>query len=167
MLVLVRGCCAALLVTYVGALIIPQELPTILRVVYSRIPPFLKGTDSRLGWGFRFGPHADFQILLELGPQIYTQRLGPDATDSKRRRETTADLPAREGNDIIPPGSRWSSMWRSSHFSPTLGLTRKGTNERRNVLEPSHETKNYTSQTAIPSKRNETLPDTTSGTKLS
>jgi len=34
------------------------------------------GTDSRLGVGFRFGPHADLQFLVELGPQQLTQSLG-------------------------------------------------------------------------------------------
>jgi hypothetical protein len=34
---------------------------------------FFTGTDSRVGFGFRFGEHADFQVQLELGPQIYTQ----------------------------------------------------------------------------------------------
>lgn len=41
---------------------------------YSRL-----GTDSRLGFGFRLGNHADFQVLLELGPQKNTRPIGEDA----------------------------------------------------------------------------------------
>ena len=33
------------------------------------------GTDSRVGFGFRFGPLADAQVLLELGPQTDTREL--------------------------------------------------------------------------------------------
>ncbi|KAL9923735.1 uncharacterized protein LOC119635541 isoform X1 [Glossina fuscipes] len=65
-----------------NALIVPQELPSILSLIYSNIPPIKKGTDSRLGFGFRLGEHADFQILLELGPQKETRPLGDqDSTD--------------------------------------------------------------------------------------
>lgn len=45
------------------------------------------GTDSRLGWGFRLGDRADFQVLLELGPQTNTQPLanqGDSNTNNKR-----------------------------------------------------------------------------------
>ncbi|CAD7080280.1 unnamed protein product [Hermetia illucens] len=58
------------------ALIVPQELPSILSLVYSNIPPIKKGTDSRLGFGFRLGEHADFQVMLELGPQTETRKIG-------------------------------------------------------------------------------------------
>ncbi|XP_015171390.1 PREDICTED: uncharacterized protein LOC107063803 isoform X2 [Polistes dominula] len=67
------------------SLIIPEELPTILSLIYSNIPPIKKGTDSRLGIGFRLGEHADFQVLLELGPQTDTDPIG--TKDSKRRRD--------------------------------------------------------------------------------
>lgn len=56
--------------------IVPQELPSILSLVYSNIPPIKKGTDSRLGFGFRLGDHADFQVQLELGPQKFTKPIG-------------------------------------------------------------------------------------------
>lgn len=36
----------------------------------------MAGTDSRLGFGFRLGEHADFQVLLELGPQKETRPIG-------------------------------------------------------------------------------------------
>ena len=54
----------------------PQELPSVLSLVYSNIPPIKKGTDSRVGFGFRLGEHADFQVLFELGPQKFTKPLG-------------------------------------------------------------------------------------------
>ncbi|XP_055921331.1 transcription factor stalky [Eupeodes corollae] len=72
------------------ALIVPQELPSILSLVYSNIPPIRKGTDSRLGFGFRLGEHADFQVVVELGPQKETRPLGmnqddDDSSNSKRQ----------------------------------------------------------------------------------
>ncbi|XP_017491042.1 PREDICTED: uncharacterized protein LOC108379225, partial [Rhagoletis zephyria] len=63
-------------------LVVPQELPSILSLIYSNIPPIKKGTDSRLGFGFRLGNHADFQVLLELGPQKNTRPIGEN-TDSE------------------------------------------------------------------------------------
>lgn len=59
-----------------NGVIVPQELPSVLSVVYSVIPPIRKGTDSRLGFGFRLGNHADFQTILEIGPQKNTKPLG-------------------------------------------------------------------------------------------
>lgn len=44
------------------------------------------GKDSRIGAGFRVGPNADFQVLVELGPQSETQPLGPDATSKREIR---------------------------------------------------------------------------------
>ncbi|XP_058794178.1 uncharacterized protein LOC131665930 [Phymastichus coffea] len=69
----------------VTSLIVPEELPTILSLIYSNIPPIKKGTDSRVGVGFRLGEHADFQVLVELGPQKETEPLGNDV-DTKRKR---------------------------------------------------------------------------------
>ena len=48
------------------------------------------GTDSRLGVGFSLGEHADFQILVELGPQTQTEPIGNDNNDSKRRRAVSS-----------------------------------------------------------------------------
>ena len=42
---------------------------------------YFLGTDSRLGVGFRFGEHSDFQILVELGPQFYTDPIGNEKKD--------------------------------------------------------------------------------------
>ncbi|XP_018047132.1 PREDICTED: uncharacterized protein LOC108686375 [Atta colombica] len=71
---------------HVTSLIIPEELPTILSLIYSNISPIKKGTDSRFGVGFRLGEHADFQILVELGPQTETDSIGT-SNDAKRRRD--------------------------------------------------------------------------------
>lgn len=34
------------------------------------------GTDSRFGFGYRLGEHADFQVQVELGPQTHTKPIG-------------------------------------------------------------------------------------------
>ncbi|XP_013199172.2 uncharacterized protein LOC106142091 [Amyelois transitella] len=70
------------------SVIIPEELPSLLSVAYSNIPPIKKGTDSRIGFGYAFGNHADFQVLLELGPQTNTQNLtgsGFGTSNAKRQ----------------------------------------------------------------------------------
>lgn len=52
----------------------------------------LLGTDSRLGWGFRLGDRADFQVLVELGPQQYTQPLGNQGDNANNKRNTIDTL---------------------------------------------------------------------------
>ncbi|XP_044763534.1 uncharacterized protein LOC123320305 [Coccinella septempunctata] len=81
------------LIEGVRCFIIPDEIPSLLSVIYSNIPIIKKGTDSRVGWGFRLGDRADFQFLVELGPQKYTQALAnePDKTVSNKRN-TLNDL---------------------------------------------------------------------------
>ncbi|KAJ8667123.1 hypothetical protein QAD02_008785, partial [Eretmocerus hayati] len=73
----------------VSSLIVPEEVPSTLPLIYSKIPPIKKGTDSRLGIGFRFGEHADFQIIMELGPQYETTPLKHPLSkeETKRKRE--------------------------------------------------------------------------------
>nr|NP_001097086.1 snustorr snarlik, isoform D [Drosophila melanogaster]NP_608874.1 snustorr snarlik, isoform B [Drosophila melanogaster]NP_723021.1 snustorr snarlik, isoform A [Drosophila melanogaster]NP_723022.1 snustorr snarlik, isoform C [Drosophila melanogaster]ACL92769.1 CG2837-PA [synthetic construct]AAF50962.1 snustorr snarlik, isoform A [Drosophila melanogaster]AAL48107.1 RH01747p [Drosophila melanogaster]AAN10339.1 snustorr snarlik, isoform B [Drosophila melanogaster]AAN10340.1 snustorr snarlik,  len=66
-----------------SAFIVPRELPSILSIVYSNIPPIKKGTDSRLGFGFRLGEHADFQVMVELGPQKETRPIGEPNQDDQ------------------------------------------------------------------------------------
>ncbi|XP_070153950.1 uncharacterized protein Snsl [Polyergus mexicanus] len=89
-----------LLIFYENAasLIIPEELPTLLSLIYSNIVPIKKikfiGTDSRLGIGFRLGEHADFQILIELGPQTETDEISA-STDAKKRRDVMFDAAMR------------------------------------------------------------------------
>ncbi|ENN72524.1 hypothetical protein HUJ04_001127 [Dendroctonus ponderosae] len=72
--------------------IIPDELPSILSVIYSNIPTLKKGTDSRFGWGFRLGDRADFQVLTELGPQTYTQPLANQGDSGASKRNTLDTL---------------------------------------------------------------------------
>ncbi|XP_056647004.1 uncharacterized protein LOC130451779 [Diorhabda sublineata] len=54
-------------------LIIPEEIMSLGPPIYSQVPTVHAGTDSRFGWGFRLGRYADFQVMVELGPQTYTQ----------------------------------------------------------------------------------------------
>lgn len=42
------------------------------------------GTDSRIGFGYRFGDHADFQVQFEIGPQKETQPIGTSESQRKR-----------------------------------------------------------------------------------
>ncbi|EEB15425.1 conserved hypothetical protein [Pediculus humanus corporis] len=41
--------------------------------------------DTRLGYGFRLGPHADFQTLVEIGPQLNTNPISTNGTVAKRQ----------------------------------------------------------------------------------
>ncbi|XP_052738813.1 uncharacterized protein LOC112042831 [Bicyclus anynana] len=79
--------------------IIPEELPSLLSVAYSNIPPIKKGTDSRIGFGFAFGNHADFQVMLELGPQTNTMNLTgqpfPKNGNSNNKRQAPSPPPAK------------------------------------------------------------------------
>ncbi|KAG7295489.1 hypothetical protein JYU34_021687 [Plutella xylostella] len=73
------------------SIIIPEELPSLLSVAYSNIPPIKKGTDSRVGFGYAFGNHADFQLLFEFGPQTNTNPIGqPYPTNTKRQASEPA-----------------------------------------------------------------------------
>ncbi|XP_026322719.1 uncharacterized protein LOC113232264 [Hyposmocoma kahamanoa] len=58
-------------------LIVPEDVSTGLAAVYGFSPRFIKGNDHRVGFGFQFGNHADFQVLYEFGPQVYTKPLKP------------------------------------------------------------------------------------------
>lgn len=59
-----------------SAVIVPEELPSVLNLVYSRIPQLKIGVDTKHGVGFRLGNNADFQILYEIGPQTRTRPIG-------------------------------------------------------------------------------------------
>lgn len=61
-----RVACESLQHLIAGLKVSPQA-PHALRCV--------PGTDSRIGFGFKFGPLADAQVLVELGPQKATQEL--------------------------------------------------------------------------------------------
>lgn len=45
-----------------------------------------------MGWGFRLGDRADFQVLVELGPQQYTQPLGNQGDNANNKRNTIDTL---------------------------------------------------------------------------
>ncbi|KRT84068.1 hypothetical protein AMK59_1132, partial [Oryctes borbonicus] len=104
-----------------NAFIIPNELPSILSLVYSNIPTIKKGTDSRLGWGFRLGNRADFQVLVELGPQTNTQPLGdqpqPSSSNSKRNSPDTlanvlyAQRQREKAHFSNTDGGKWLKEW--------------------------------------------------------
>ncbi|XP_044260668.1 uncharacterized protein LOC123008739 [Tribolium madens] len=110
-------------------LIVPDEIPTILSVIYSNIPVLKKGTDSRLGWGFRLGDRADFQILVELGPQTYTQPLAnqgdssnkrntlntlSDTLYAQRQRDKQQKQEKQEKEKEISEGGKWLETWSKS-----------------------------------------------------
>ncbi|XKL65825.1 hypothetical protein PGB90_009245 [Kerria lacca] len=96
-------------------IVIPEELPSILSVLYSNIPPVKKGTDSRIGIGFRLGPNADFQVQFEIGPQTNTQPIGPNATanngKASKKRQTHSATPKRN-LDGMNPSEKWLNTWK-------------------------------------------------------
>ncbi|KAJ6649221.1 hypothetical protein Bhyg_04455 [Pseudolycoriella hygida] len=108
-------------ITYVHAFIVPQEVPSLLSLVYSNIPPIKKGTDSRVGFGYRLGEHADFQVLFELGPQTNTKPIGSaasdDDSDTSKRNVDQSDYVFK--NSPNPEGSEWLSNWSHDMKSQT------------------------------------------------
>ncbi|XP_034473542.1 uncharacterized protein LOC117780952 isoform X2 [Drosophila innubila] len=96
----------------VNAFVIPEELQSLLSVVYSNIPPIKKGTDSRIGFGYRLGDHADFQVMFELGPQRETRPLGVagknDQSFNKRQ------VSANEQREQLRQQELWTSTERSA-----------------------------------------------------
>ncbi|XP_069702795.1 uncharacterized protein snsl [Periplaneta americana] len=141
MSVVTHCCYLLLLISCVNTLIIPDELPSILSVIYSNIPPIKKGTDSRMGVGFRLGNHADFQVLLELGPQSNTQAIGP-AADSKKRRQVVRPAlvvqPVAVPDTVADtPGGKWLSSWRSALINPqTTKSSKYKTVEVQEIVDP-------------------------------
>ncbi|CAH0713018.1 unnamed protein product, partial [Brenthis ino] len=55
--------------------VVPEDVAMGFTAYYGFAPRIVKGNDHRVGFGFRFGNHADFQILYEFGPQITTKPL--------------------------------------------------------------------------------------------
>ncbi|CAH0391206.1 unnamed protein product [Bemisia tabaci] len=125
---LVRGYLTLLFLDlYVNAtIVIPEEVPSFLSIVYSNIPPIKKGTDSRLGFGFRLGPNADVQIQLELGPQTNTQPIGPNAeAPAASKKRQTNQPPGNRAPAPQPPREttkgQWIDSWQSTMAdSPSL-----------------------------------------------
>ncbi|KAK3907481.1 Translation initiation factor IF-2 [Frankliniella fusca] len=122
----------ALLASCAAAFIVPEELVSFLSIVYSNIPPIRKGTDSRVGVGFRLGPHADAQIVLELGPQTNTRPLGaagasfgsPSSSSKRHAPGGGGALPdPLQDNGVQqqqsnPAAGSWLSAWRTSVRRP-------------------------------------------------
>jgi hypothetical protein len=105
---------------YVNATIfVPEEIPSLLSVVYSNMPPIKKGTDSKLGVGFRLGPNADVQFQLELGPQTNTLPIGGSAGASaasapavaNKRHATVERVNKGSGSSGGKPKD-WLNAWR-------------------------------------------------------
>lgn len=116
-----------LLINYVNTFIVPQEVPSLLSLVYSNIPPIKKGTDSRVGFGYRLGEHADFQVVFELGPQTNTKPLGNSASDddsdnSKRNVDQNDYLMKNSPN---PEGSEWLANWSQNMRTKSKKVTSK------------------------------------------
>uniref|UniRef100_A0A1B6CAH6 Uncharacterized protein n=1 Tax=Clastoptera arizonana TaxID=38151 RepID=A0A1B6CAH6_9HEMI len=97
-----------------SSLFVPEELPTLLSFLYTNIPPVLKGTDSRVGLGFRLGPNADFQVQLELGPQQRTTKLGESTSkrETEDQYDTFIDDMSEKSNSETPLG--WLNTWQKS-----------------------------------------------------
>ncbi|ALC40048.1 CG2837, partial [Drosophila busckii] len=112
----------------VESFVVPQELQSFLSLVYSNIPPIKKGTDSRVGFGFRLGDHADFQVMLELGPQKETRPLGEASKDDpsfNKRQVSATDLQEQiRKQQFLSTTERnaasWLETW-SSGMQPQAG----------------------------------------------
>ncbi|XP_046665128.1 uncharacterized protein LOC124357405 isoform X2 [Homalodisca vitripennis] len=63
--------------------------------------------DSRVGFGFRIGPNADAQVLVELGPQTNTTPLG--ANSEKRQTKGPAER-VRQRDKLF---KQWLEMMRN------------------------------------------------------
>ncbi|XP_043523980.1 uncharacterized protein LOC122536030 [Frieseomelitta varia] len=135
--VLVKLCILLLLYERATCLVIPEELPTILSLVYSNIPPIKKGTDSRIGVGFRLGEHADFQILLELGPQTETESIGN--ADSKRRRD--AMLSAAMKGELGPLAQAVAKYQLERKLQKELEKSKKTGEKLNTVVVPGNDDK--------------------------
>lgn len=90
-----------------------------------------KGTDSRVGFGFRLGDHADFQVLLELGPQTNTKPIGPNTGDADNtfKRQVNGDEYNHIQKDSI--GKDNESKATQNDASKWLKSWYKDTNNRK------------------------------------
>ncbi|KAI5634260.1 hypothetical protein NE865_13017 [Phthorimaea operculella] len=70
-----------------GIFIIPEDVSTGSAAIYGFTPKVIFGNDHRAGFGFRFGNHADFQVMYEFGPQAYTRPLQPIRVRSAAYRQ--------------------------------------------------------------------------------
>ncbi|XP_053622015.1 uncharacterized protein LOC128681829 [Plodia interpunctella] len=115
------------------SVIIPEELPSLLSVAYSNIPPIKKGTDSRLGFGYAFGNHADFQVVLELGPQTNTQNLTGTgfvaASNAKRQAPAPLSLKPNKSREkyLQSEAGKYLQGWaQKMKLPPSAGRPRPG-----------------------------------------
>ncbi|XP_028173340.1 uncharacterized protein LOC114362238 [Ostrinia furnacalis] len=67
--------------------VVPEDVPAGFATIYGFSPRLLKVNDHRFGFGFRLGNQADFQVMYELGPQMYTKPLQPVRVRSATYRE--------------------------------------------------------------------------------
>ncbi|OAD58774.1 hypothetical protein WN48_10319 [Eufriesea mexicana] len=170
----VKLCILLLLYEHATGFVIPEELPTILSLIYSNIPPIKKalslvtsvwlfpsdrttlrivetcfaqvlflpsflatGTDSRIGVGFRLGEHADFQVLLELGPQTDTDPIGN--AESKRRRD--AMLSAAMRGELGPLAQAVARYQMERKLQKELERLEKTGEKLKTVAKPANDDK--------------------------
>lgn len=129
-------------------IVIPEELPSILSVFYSNVPPIKKGTDSRVGIGFRLGPNADFQVQFEIGPQTNTQPIGPNAgasNTSSKKRQTPYGVPPSSQKinyNATNPSEKWLNTWKFNlNEDPDQNL-----HESHQKSDPTREDSNFVNQ---------------------
>lgn len=114
----------------------------------------IAGTDSRLGFGFRLGEHADFQVMVELGPQKETRPIGPASQDDQsfnKRQVSSSDQKAllrqlyrqqvkKEAESLMTSTERnaasWLETW-SNGMKPQKPQKPKDQPKRRPVKESS------------------------------
>ncbi|XP_022125953.2 uncharacterized protein LOC111000713 [Pieris rapae] len=66
-------------------IVVPQEITTLIDFILKFLPPFRKATEqSRIGFGFAYGNHADFQTVVQFGPDKEKK----DAFSTSKRRAT-------------------------------------------------------------------------------
>ncbi|XP_068622078.1 uncharacterized protein snsl [Battus philenor] len=112
-----------------ASVIIPEELPSLLSVAYSNIPPIKKGTDSRVGFGFAFGNHADFQVLFELGPQTNTMALNGQSFATNNKRQAPSSPPPKINKNrekfLQTDAGKYLQNWAQKMKSPQKPVYKK------------------------------------------
>lgn len=85
------------------------------------------GTDSRVGFGFRIGPNADGQVLLELGPQRDTQPLGSDSSkrEAKIESKTLRFNGKADANSVEKDSSLATDATRNTNLEKLVGALTK------------------------------------------
>lgn len=85
---------------------------------------WILGTDSRFGFGYRLGEHADFQVVYELGPQKYTRKLGSQDSDSNNNKRN-ADYDESYKASPNSAGAKWLSNWSNGMKSQKKRMPQK------------------------------------------